>query len=271
MFALFIYGIFLKKPGNESEVYDPIGSPKKKRQSKNYNHILKESNNEVKRRIKVIPQNQGEYNLELLRDLLIRCKALKESASIEDMLKLRGVHLQPDFITSTDLGLLSQLSNLKSLRIEGDLSFKNLDSISELPLETLYLNGVAIEDYSSINKFTKLKDFEFILNSKDSNTDFSFLSGLPELSVIYLKGDSVKSLSLNNIPNLTHLNLADSSIKDISNLNNLPSLVLLSGNEIETLGEISKFTRLESLYMPNSLIDSSVIFSELINLRRRFF
>lgn len=163
-----------------------------------------------------------------------------------------------------DLSLLSNISNLKTLRICGYK--KNIESLAELPLlEDLLLKGITLDNIDFINRIQKLKllkiqwgginDYTALYGNAQIKglqlfrinklTDLTLLSQLPNLQVVELAW----LRHIGCLPNLSkHKNLQHILLDDMKSLLDLSAL-----EHIESLKTVS-FSCCPSAFVPENIV-----------------
>ncbi len=140
-----------------------------------------------------------------LTDLWVESLGVSRLDGLECALGLRGFSLGADVLGEANINTVEDLSPL-----------------SQLPLERVYLNGLPIEDLSSLGDVPNLE----VLDISDTNiTDLSPLAGHPALEALYAKSSAVSDLTpLTSCPALRIIGVEDSEVSDISPVSGLPSL-----------------------------------------------
>lgn len=184
--------------------------------------------------------------------------------------------------TFTDLSFLSNANNLQELNIDNLNTCKSISSIKTLSnLKTLRLECFYDDDTLAKNGFSRkdfgFKDYKFINELNDLNSlslqsifnidDFSFIdnNNIKELELCNMNLKSLKGIS--KLPNLETLIIEDCDIDmyldEIYDLKNLKKLVINFSNKIPS--DFSKLKNLESLEICFSLDISDLDFLKDLN------
>ena len=159
-------------------------------------------------------------------------------------------------ITAVDMLTLIQIeapnANIQSLRgIEHAHNLVILNLSGEY-IETGYVNSNVISDFSPLSGLTQLTML-YLSNSSLSNV--SFLSELPQLKILYFSNNNVSDISpLSKLNQLTHLVLDRNNISDISPLSRLNQLTYLElyNNNVSDISPLSGLSQLTHLYLRNN-------------------
>lgn len=143
-----------------------------------------------------------------------------------------------------DFSFLNELTNLESISIDGGLPSKIPDFSNLKKMTHLGWDGRCVQDISNLSGLTNLT--ELYLGS--AIKDISPLSDLTNLTELYLGGNDINDISpLSNLRNLQELSLEDNSdIKDLSPLANLTNLEYLNIQGIE-LNDVEPLLALTNL------------------------
>lgn len=134
-----------------------------------------------------------------------------------------------------------------------DLSQKEVDNDSLEPLkhclllEKLGIDSRYLEDLSTLQYLTNLKELYLFVNAV---TDVSPLSSLTNLTYLDLAGDSIEDVSaLSSLTNLTTLSLRYTEVEDVSALSSLTNLTTLnlSNTNVSDVSALSSLTQLTYL------------------------
>ena len=200
--------------------------------------------------------NFGNRNVDM--EDLLKCKELK---------KLKIIRSPSTLLFLNNLVKLEELSIMYGTHITDFSFFLNLQK-----LNSLYLNGVSLNNLCILNRCQLLKKLE-ILDSSISLQGLDKLKKIKELELqetsIY---DKVEYNLISNLPNLTKLHISLTLLKNISflrNLTKLKSLKLLNIKDLKDISPISKLVNLEILDLSSckSIRDISHI-NKLVNLKR---
>ena len=155
----------------------------------------------------------------------------------------------------SDISSLSGLTNLTHL----DLTGHNISDISALSgltnLTHLYLGEAGRVDHTAGTSLGQTANFRYQTvdcgplpdPASNSVSDISSLSGLTNLTHLYLTDNNVSDISsLSGLTNLTYLDLDDNNVSDISALSGLTKLtsLYLKGNKISDLSPLVSNTGL---------------------------
>lgn len=190
----------------------------------------------------------------------------------------------------SDLSFLKKLKYLKSLTLDCDSQFEDLQGFLHLTeLESLYIESSRIKSIEGIERLQKLqhlavassqlKDISPVrklsatLKSINFNSnrieDISWISSLRHLEYLTFSQNNISEIpDLFNLGNLKEINLYHNKIGNIANLRGLPQLgsINFSDNLIEDIGNIRNFTALESVYVKSNMIRDISALSNLENL-----
>ncbi len=180
-------------------------------------------------------------HLTKLKELNLSGNPVSDLSALKDLKHLEDLDLRKTQVT--DLSILNNIKTLESLSY-GYL--KNIDTIdiSQIKdltnLEYLGLGDLKIKNFHLINNFINLESF----NTPRSITvqDMNSLTKLKKLTRLDL-GDAKFITNIDfilNFPNMKHLFLNNTSIKDISILKKLPHLNILnvSGTQVTDASDI---------------------------------
>jgi serine/threonine-protein kinase len=178
-----------------------------------------------------------------------------ESAPVRDLSALRGKALTSLSVAHTRVGTLHGLTGmpLKSLDVSGTF-VKRLDFLKGMPLEKLLITNTKVNDLSPLRLLplrhldasgTMIRDLAFANGSQIEHLDIArtpinSLSGLRQsrISTLNASGTRLRSLKgIEQIDNLGHLNISDTSVSDIEPLRGLPLRSLsIDNTPVENLG-----------------------------------
>lgn len=167
-----------------------------------------------------------------------------------------------------DISALSELTNLKTLKLErNDLT--DISALSNLPnLSALYLNGNSnLTDISAVKDLTSLVTLEI---GSTGVSDLSALSGLTKLKTLNAPGNAISDVApLKDLTNLETLNLKNNQVADISPLSGLFNMkeLTLDSNQVEDIGPLRHMTALELLYLDDNPCTDFTDLSALSGLR----
>ncbi|TDY12270.1 leucine-rich repeat domain-containing protein [Meridianimaribacter flavus] len=175
-----------------------------------------------------------------------------------------------------DIGIYD-LSKIKSTSI---LKIDNKEIKSLLPLtflenlKELYLARVQIQDFSPIQRLTKLEKLELIdLNLKE----VGFLSYLDDLKHLNLSNNKISSRyfePIENLNSLVYLNMSNNEIHSFGgyynkNRNNFSQLekVDLTSNKVQNLADLSMLKNLKTLILKDNYLDKIEYLHRSTNLK----
>ena len=154
-------------------------------------------------------------------------------------------------------------ADLQAMTSLNSCSSKNLTDISALPfyfpkLQSLFLGGNAITDYTPLQNLPNLTGLSLEGNNLDMNA-LEVLSGLHNMQVLELDKcqlDNADVARLSSLTKLYHLVLSDNQMTDISALSGLTGLVVLKldKNAISDLTPLSGMYRLSNLSLSSNRI-----------------
>ena len=176
-----------------------------------------------------------------------------------------------------DISKLKILTGLKKLKLSNTI-LQNIDALSQLPLQDLYLDNTPITNITPLKDITTLKRI-FLNDSPISNisplkgnlsleeislshtpiTDVSPLKGLIRLTKLSLDNTPLKDINgLEGLINLEWLSLNNSRVENIKHLNKLNNLLVLnlSHTPIKDISSLVNLEKLSKLYLnDNSCLD----------------
>ena len=182
---------------------------------------------------------------------------------ISNMVNLRFLFLGCDGIENktgsrhstnkiTNLQPLKPLINMQTLEIDG-LDINDISSLENMSkLNTLDLRSNNIEDITVLSKLKNIKSLSIERNKNIK--DFQPISSLGNLTKLSLGNMEIKNIDfLSNLTNIETLNLSFNDITDINSLANMSNLKELSiGNNpnLEDISPLAKCKSLHKLYIP---------------------
>jgi Leucine-rich repeat (LRR) protein len=175
--------------------------------------------------------------------------------SIEDL------HLQNGSLTSEMLQPIVLMPNLKELRL-GYNAIEDIGFLSSLnsEIESLWLQGNPIQDFTPVGSLTSLKHF---FNYFNSISKLDFLNGLSSLTTIDISSSGISDISgILDLPNLTYVNLKENPIKRVSGIftNMQSGSININNTQIwcheydDLMAEIA--TDVEVIYDSSCILDS---------------
>ncbi|AGC75785.1 leucine rich repeat (LRR) protein [Nonlabens dokdonensis] len=219
-----------------------------------------------------------------ISQLSILCEILKRSPSLKDLYfdSLEAI---------SSLDLISQLTNIETLRFNSTKILNQLDFRNFTNLKQLYfydIEFINLSDFIGCEKLISLElsgintilyDEQFSLETLKSlevsfcNTiDFTFLSNFKDLKFLEISNCNLMDIpSIENLDQLISLSLRGNNLKEIPyerliNLNKLKYLNI-GGNNIEDISFLKYLNKLESLWLiENFNISDFTPISKLNNL-----
>ena len=194
-----------------------------------------------------------------------------------------------------DIDKIKLFTNYKKLSIAGQniSTLENIEGLTELESLSAERNNITLEDEKSQEIIKSMTKLETLSLSNNKITNITALNSLNNLKALYLKGnenivnlvqiqdilpnldvlsvsnESLKTIIKCDITKILHLNVYFSEltqIPDLSKFVNLTSLNI-SSNNIENIGIVSKITSLKELNISNTNLKGRMIdFSKLTNL-----
>ena len=147
-----------------------------------------------------------------------------------------------------DIGPLSNLTQLRFLRLNDNRLLENIDSLASLAqLRVVHLDRNAIVDISPLAGLTGLTSLDIRYNQIEN---LSPLANLTQLTQLLLNNNKILDVNpLAHLTQLTQLHLGGNQIEDISPLANLTQLtqLWLDHNKIKDVRPLANLTRLEIL------------------------
>jgi len=151
----------------------------------------------------------------------------------------------------------NDLWEMKSLMITDEAS--SVDDLVYFPyLQTLYIDNSMITDISSLSGLTQLTTLS-VKNCMLTTEDMMIIASLPCLQTLTLNSCNISSIeSLANAEHLTHLDLSDNTIRNLSPLSYLSNLqsLNLSHNAVTSLNDLSALTGLQILDVSYNSVSS---------------
>ena len=179
---------------------------------------------------------------------------------------LKLIRLKNNPVSKVSLSDLPNFTHFASIIEPG--SHLSEVSLSDIPnLIGLSLGACPLLSKVSLSDLPKLEDLYIIFNPLLSEVS---LAGIPNLKYLRAWHNSLLTLSLPELPNLTELYLANNTITDVSGLSNLTNLTKLElgNNLISDVSGLSNLTNLTELYLANNTITDVSGLSNLTNLTK---
>lgn len=175
--------------------------------------------------------------------------------------------LNLDWISVSDLSLLAELTELRTLRIFGSPA-SDLSPLAELTaLQTLSLRGMNVSDLSPLVRLTALRN----LNLWGTNvSDLSWMARLTALQTLYLGGTSVSDLSsVAELNSLQTLSLSQTKVSDLSPLAGLTAVRVLNlwGTKVTEISPLAGLTALRRLNLRRTRVSDLSPLAGLTMLR----
>ncbi len=232
-----------------------------------------------------------EYTIDQLESITnFSCEneSIYDLNGLEYMTNLEYLNIASSHITSDKLTPISNLTNLKQLRIIKS-SLTDLDYLSNLTnLESLWLYDNQINDLTGItgltnldylrldnNQISDLSPLTTLTNLVDLNLENNYiedllaLSTLTNLETLWLSNNEVFDLTpLSNLDNLIELGFSDNNVETLDGVENLVNLTTLKffNNNVEDISNLSNLVNLENIYFPNNKVSDISVFENFKNL-----
>ena len=162
-------------------------------------------------------------------------------------------------ITAVDMLALTKLV-AHNANIQDLTGLEHAHNLRELNLGHEYISGQGYVNSNTISNFSPLKGLAQLttLNlSVSTLSDVSFLSGLTQLTYLYLDNNAITNLSpLAGLTQLTSLGLSGNTIADMSSLRGLTQLtyLYLGNNTLSDISVLSELTQLRYLHLGSNAI-----------------
>ncbi len=181
-----------------------------------------------------------------LEELVLRATKIKNIEVVSGLKNLRELEIS-GMDKDIPLSILSEITSIKTLKIEGK-NISNLASLKSLSnLESLYIISKSIYDANIFADFTNLKSLSlYDLNIKD----ISPLIKLTNLESLSLNNLPIEDLTLlNKFENLKSLTLTHIKISDISPIDELQNLntLVLGGLDVKDIKPLISLKNLRQL------------------------
>ena len=195
----------------------------------------------------VLMQNTHRLNGEIL-SFLVNSEFSMTHVDLSDLTNLRSLSLNGAW-SLKDLHGLSNLTNLKTLSVLDAESLADVSALSDLTnLWKLNLGARNLTNVNGLSGLTNLQSFS--MTRAKNLTDLNGLSGLTNLESLFLYGaESLTDLSgLSGLTNLSSLSLVYAkSLTDLSGLSGLINVKTLTLFDVENLTELSGLSGLTNL------------------------
>lgn len=137
---------------------------------------------------------------------------------IGKMKQLENLMLFSEEITDEGIAEITACKNLEALLLDGiQLTSASLEYIATLPkLKTLNIScfEIASTDLAHLSKSKTLSDLD--LNCDLSDDDLAMLAGIPNLTKLFISGDSLSNAGLNHVAKMVNLDYIDIYAPDIT-------------------------------------------------------
>ncbi|WP_075718089.1 leucine-rich repeat domain-containing protein [Roseburia sp. 499] len=171
----------------------------------------------------------------------------KECADLSNLQKLEYISLFSDEIKQEHADMLSQLTNIKGIELNGN---------------------ILIEDYSGIQKLPKIKEVAIYT---DYDVPMEALGNMPQLEKLYLAKSKVDNISmLGNLTKLKVLDISETAVSDISVLSNMPELeeLYINDTQVSDISALSNLTKIKILEAKSTQINDISALSKLTDLEK---
>ncbi|MBA4358049.1 MAG: hypothetical protein C0405_10035 [Desulfovibrio sp.] len=159
------------------------------------------------------------------------------------------------FVDGSPLAALKDLRQLDLSRCPQVRDFTFLGSLGAL--ESLLLAGTAFSDLTMLSTMTRLRELS-LGQTQVTAGDLDALAGLTRLEGLHLDGLSklARPGALVNFPELRHLGLSGTAVKDLSVLASLPQLrsLKITRTPVVSLAPLASAAKLHSLFMQETAI-----------------
>ncbi|GAB3815626.1 hypothetical protein GCM10028820_13510 [Tessaracoccus terricola] len=157
-------------------------------------------------------------------------------------------------------------ANLGSLELTGSPVTDISGLAGATNLTWLSMAGSKVTDAGPLTQLARLTHVDMTDNQL---TDVTAFSGLPALTRLFLAGNNTPAPVLDDLPELTQLDLRRSHVVDASGLTNLPKLVQLrlEDNEIVDTSTMAPLPALETLMLGTNRLSGNIALSGFPQLR----
>ncbi len=191
---------------------------------------------------------------------------IKDITGLEYAINLESLDLGYNKVI--DLTPIRNLTSLKSLKLDYNNDFEDLDSIANLTSLT-YLSLVGLSHITSFNGLKNLVNLEYLNLSITKIDSLDFIKDLTKLKKCYLAFNNISDLSpLANLKDLNTLALNDNYIQDIASLSGLTSLkfLYLDNNFISDFSSLLSLTNLETLSVKRNYTSDASVLNNLVGV-----
>ena len=206
-----------------------------------------------------------------LTALEIRNNPISDFAPLGSLINLTFLNLIDTKFSSSDLAILSPLTNLTGLL----LSKNEISDLTGLPgfpnLEELHLGGNQISDITPLGNLTAPTKVTNLQLSDNQITDLTPLARFTGLTQLDLSVNNIRDLTpLENLTNLEwKLRISSNQVSDLSPLAGLTKLRDLHfvRNQVSDLSPLAGLTKLQSLFFPYNQVSDLSPLENLTELR----
>lgn len=205
-----------------------------------------------------IPANQKITSLKgidaftNLNHLLLKNQFVTDATPVQNLTKLKVLHLGANELSAIDVSKLVELDSLflfgnmnitsldlshnKKLReiFLQNMGIKSLDLSKCINLTKAYINNAKVLENLTIGSLPKLER----LDAVKQNLTSIVAKDLPALKELHLNSNKIKNITLKNLPILERLNVYDNQLNSID-LSELPKLMFLFLHENSGLSNIN--------------------------------
>ncbi len=186
-------------------------------------------------------------------------------AALAELTSLNHVNYRILKLTGLDLSGLEQATQLTDGAFE--LLKISVEELAKLKLAGLNDRDYQITNLSGLEQATQLRELD--LSGNDGISDYNSLSGLTNLTELYLYENQIKDITpLSGLTNLAKLHLFKNRITDITPLSGLTNLteLYLYENQITDISPLVHLTQLTKLDLSNNQIKDVTPLTNLIFL-----
>ena len=174
-----------------------------------------------------------------------------EASTDKDMNFAKDVVSAQGSITINDTSLKASIYTQLNKQISEELSDSDMKSLTSLTLTG------KIESYEGLQAATNLKELVFKNVSSSTTVNYDAFRSLTGVTKLTYNGTALPqgfSQGINNLTNLTYLDLKNSDIDSLAHLSSLTKLEILniSNTKITDLSPLSNFKNLKELYFSSS-------------------
>ncbi len=186
-----------------------------------------------------------------LTHLLLKNQFVTDATPIQNLTKLKVLHLGANELSAIDVSKMSELDslflfgnmNITSLDLSKNkklrevflqsMGIKNLDLSQCTNLTKAYINNAGVLETLNIGALAKLER----LDAVKQNLTSIVAKDLPSLKELHLNSNKINSITLKNLPELNRLNVYANNLKTID-LSELPKLMFLFVHENSSLDSV---------------------------------